>query len=253
MAEVRALCAEGDRASIRATPAPTWTLPGRTSPRRSTAYSDDPARLARAVPRRGREDGGARPDGSLARPGASRVCPTSSAASGRAVKRRGNARWRWHPTIPAFSGWSGTNMPYGIGTERATEGVELIKRARRLNPLMPAWQTTQLGPAPRTSRASTSRRSRRLRRAATPSLETKVFKALAYAQLGRDADAAREAEAILKEKPDFTARGWHRQRHHGARRQLGGAVPRRRAQGRPADRPAGADELKAIPRRRAPP
>ncbi len=64
-----------------------------------------PGPLARAVPRRGREDGGARPDGSL-RPGASPVCPTSSAASGRAAKRRGSARWRWHPTIPASSGSS---------------------------------------------------------------------------------------------------------------------------------------------------
>ena len=41
-----------------------------------------------------------------------------------------------------------------------------------------------------------------------PELELKVFKALTYAQLGRKADAAREVEAILKEKPDFTARGW---------------------------------------------
>ncbi len=66
----------------------------------------------------------------------------------------------------------------------------------------------QLWASPPTSRASTSRRSRRWRQSGAPSLETKVFKALTYAQLGRKADAAREVEAILKEKPDFTARGW---------------------------------------------
>lgn len=47
-----------------------------------------------------------------------------------------------------------------------------------------------------------------LEKSGAPSLELKVLKALTYAQLGRKADAAREVEAILKERPDFTARGW---------------------------------------------
>jgi len=47
-----------------------------------------------------------------------------------------------------------------------------------------------------------------LEKSGAPNLETRVFKALTYAQLGRKADAAREVEMILKEKPDFTARGW---------------------------------------------
>ena len=85
--------------------------------------------------------------------------------------------------------------------------MELIKRARRLNPLVPAWHAEEpglrlllRGPVRAGDRgAGKERRS---------SLETRVFKALTYAQLGRKADAAREVEAILKEKPDFTARGW---------------------------------------------
>jgi hypothetical protein len=40
------------------------------------------------------------------------------------------------------------------------------------------------------------------------SRETKVYKALAYGQLGRATDAAREVLAVLKEAPNFTARGW---------------------------------------------
>ena len=39
----------------------------------------------------------------------------------------------------------GVNMAYGMGTERAAEGVELIKRAWRLNPLAPAWTMDTLG------------------------------------------------------------------------------------------------------------
>jgi hypothetical protein len=47
-----------------------------------------------------------------------------------------------------------------------------------------------------------------LEKSGAPNLETNVIKALTYAQLGRKADAAREVEAILNEKPDFTARSY---------------------------------------------
>jgi tetratricopeptide (TPR) repeat protein len=101
----------------------------------------------------------------------------------------------------------GSNMPYAMGTERAAEGVELIQRARRLNPLMPAWMINALGPASYFA-GQYQQAIEALEAAGDASLEGKVFKALTYAQLGRNADAAREVEAILKEKPNFTARGW---------------------------------------------
>ena len=85
--------------------------------------------------------------------------------------------------------------------------MELIKKARRLNPLMPAWQVSSLGFASYFA-GEYEQAIEALEKSGNPSLETTVFKAFTYAQLGRGADAAREVEAILKEKPDFTARGW---------------------------------------------
>jgi class 3 adenylate cyclase/TolB-like protein len=101
----------------------------------------------------------------------------------------------------------GTMMPYAMGTERAAEGVELIKRALRLNPRAPAWQLSMLGFASYFA-GQYEEAIEALKQSGAPNLETRVFEALTYAQLGREADAAREADAILKEKPDFTARGW---------------------------------------------
>ena len=128
----------------------------------------------------------------------------------RGERARGKEAWEralaLAPNDPHILRVVGTNMAYGMGAERAAEGAELIKRARRLNPLTPAWQLHSLGcllfrqPARAGGRGPGAER--------TPSLELKVFKALTYAQLGRKAEAAREVEAILKEKPDFTARGW---------------------------------------------
>ena len=83
----------------------------------------------------------------------------------------------------------------------------MIKRARRLNPLMPAWQLDGLGYASYFA-GQYEQAIEALETSGDPQPGTKVFKALTYAQLGRKADAAREVEAILKEKPDFTARGW---------------------------------------------
>jgi TolB-like protein/Tfp pilus assembly protein PilF len=101
----------------------------------------------------------------------------------------------------------GSNMPYAMGTERAAEGLELIQRARRLNPLMPAWMIGALGSASYFA-GQYQQAIEAMEKSGTSSLEDKVFKALTYAQLGRTADAAREVGAILKEQPDFTARGW---------------------------------------------
>ncbi len=68
--------------------------------------------------------------------------------------------------------------------------------------------TRYSGLLPPTSQASTKQAIAALEASGAPSLELQVFKTLTYAQLGRRADAAREAEAILKERPDFTARGY---------------------------------------------
>jgi tetratricopeptide (TPR) repeat protein len=129
----------------------------------------------------------------------------------RGERARGQEAWQralaLAPNDPSILRMVGTNMAFGMGTEQAAEGVELIKRARRLNPLMPAWQLHSLGLASYFA-GQYEQAIEALEQSGSPTLETKVFKAFTYAQLGRDADAAREAEAILKEKPDFTARGW---------------------------------------------
>jgi tetratricopeptide (TPR) repeat protein len=111
------------------------------------------------------------------------------------------------PNDPSILQDLGANMAYALGTERAAEGVELIKRARRLNPLMLAWTLNNLGFASYFA-GQYQQGIEALEKSGAPSLETKVFKALTYGQLGREADAAREIEAILEEQPDFTARDW---------------------------------------------
>jgi hypothetical protein len=85
--------------------------------------------------------------------------------------------------------------------------VELIKRARRLNPLTPAWMINSLGYASYFA-GQYQQAIEALEASGDAGLELKVFKALTYAQLGREADASREVEAILEEQPDFTVRGW---------------------------------------------
>jgi len=129
----------------------------------------------------------------------------------RGERARGKEAWEralaLAPNDPGILRVVGTNMAYGMGTERAAEAVEMIKRARRLNPLMPAWQLKSLGYASYFA-GQYEQAIEALEKSGAPNLETNVIKALTYAQLGRTADAAREVEAILKENPDFTARGY---------------------------------------------
>jgi TolB-like protein/Tfp pilus assembly protein PilF len=126
-------------------------------------------------------------------------------------RARGKEAWErvlaLAPNDPSILQDLGANMAYALGTERAAEGVELIKRARRLNPLMLAWTLNNLGFASYFA-GQYQQGIEALEKSGAPSLETKVFKALTYGQLGREADAAREIEAILEEQPDFTARDW---------------------------------------------
>jgi adenylate cyclase len=129
----------------------------------------------------------------------------------RGERARGKEAWEralaLAPNDPGILRVVGTNMAYGMGTERAAEAVEMIKRARRLNPLMPAWQLSSLGYVSYFA-GQYEQAIEALEQSAAPSLELKVIKALTYAQLGRKADAACEVQAILKEKPDFTVRGY---------------------------------------------
>jgi TolB-like protein/Tfp pilus assembly protein PilF len=129
----------------------------------------------------------------------------------RGERARGKAAWEralaLAPNDPSLLRIVGTNMAYGMGTERAAEGVEMIRRAQRLNPLAPTWTIEGLGYASYFA-GQYNQAIAALEASGAPSLEVKVFKALTYAQLGRRADAAREVQAILKEEPDFTARGY---------------------------------------------
>jgi tetratricopeptide (TPR) repeat protein len=129
------------------------------------------------------------------------------------ARRAGARQGTWEralalaPNDPDILRELGGNMPYAMGTQRAVEAVELLKRARRLDPLMPAWQFNMPGYASHFA-GQYEQAIEALEKSGDPSSETRVFKALTYAQLGRKADAAREVATILKEQPDFTARGW---------------------------------------------
>jgi adenylate cyclase len=93
----------------------------------------------------------------------------------------------------------------GITLGRAEEGVELIKRAMRLNPHHPEWYTRSLGYALYYAQryddavAAYSRLRNR-------DLSCHLHLALSYAQLGQDIEAAAQAAEVLKLEPDFSAR-----------------------------------------------
>jgi adenylate cyclase len=129
----------------------------------------------------------------------------------RGERARGKEAWEralaLAPNNPDILTAVGSNMPHAMGTERAAKAVEMLKRARQLNPLLPPSELTLLGCSSYFA-GQYEQAIEALEQSGDPSRETRVFKALTYAQLGRKADAAREVEAILKEKPDFTARGW---------------------------------------------
>ena len=105
----------------------------------------------------------------------------------RGDRARGEEAWEralaLAPNDPNILRVLGINMAYALGTERAAEGVELIKRARRLNPLMPTWQLNSLGYASYFA-GEYEQAIEALEKSGAPSLELKVLKALTYAQQG---------------------------------------------------------------------
>ena len=67
--------------------------------------------------------------------------------------------------------------------------------------------------------------------------DTHVYLSLAYAQLGRKAEAGREVAEVLRQKPDFTAKGWL-DRYNGAGSSEALFLDGARKAGLPIDQPA---------------
>ena len=76
-----------------------------------------------------------------------------------------------------------------FGTERAAEGLEITKRALRLNPMHPAWQLNCLGTASYFA-GQYEDAVAALLNADGAAVENQIFLAMAYAQLGRAREAA---------------------------------------------------------------
>jgi tetratricopeptide (TPR) repeat protein len=97
----------------------------------------------------------------------------------------------------------GCNFAMALGTEHAAEGLEIVRRALRLNPGHPAWQLNCLGfasyHAGRHEDAVAA-----LLEANDPVLDNSVFLALAHAELGEEEDAAAQRAGILELKPGFS-------------------------------------------------
>jgi adenylate cyclase len=92
----------------------------------------------------------------------------------------------------------------GITLGRAEEGLELIKRAMRLNPHHPEWYIRSLGYALYYAQRFEDAVAayRRLREC---DLSCHLHLALSYAQLGRNIEAAAQAAEVRKLDPDFSA------------------------------------------------
>jgi hypothetical protein len=94
-----------------------------------------------------------------------------------------------------------------FGTERAAEGLEITKRALRLNPMHPAWQFNCLGISSYYAGTYKDVVAAFLN-ANRPDVEQNIYLAIAYAQLGRPHEAAIEAARVFSKKPDFSAEAW---------------------------------------------
>jgi tetratricopeptide (TPR) repeat protein len=97
----------------------------------------------------------------------------------------------------------GCNFAMALGVEHAAEGLEIVRRALRLNPGHPAWQLNCLGVASYYAGRHEDAVAAFLE-AHDPVLDNRVFLALAYAELGEAEDAAAERAAILELKPAFS-------------------------------------------------
>jgi TolB-like protein/class 3 adenylate cyclase len=130
----------------------------------------------------------------------------------------------------------GGNLAYALGTERAQEGLELYAKALRLNPYMPAWMTWTLGWAQYFA-GQYEQAIETFQKSGETDVDTHLYLSLAYAQLGRKAEAGREVAEVLRIKPDFTAKGWL-DRYNGAGSSEVLFLDGARKAGLPIDQPA---------------
>lgn len=101
----------------------------------------------------------------------------------------------------------GTQLPIALGVERAAEGVELVERALRLDPLHPAYDFMSLGVttyfAARYDEAAMA-----LEKVPDPDVEVRVMLALSYAMAGRTDDATGQVNKVFELDPEFSAEAW---------------------------------------------
>jgi tetratricopeptide (TPR) repeat protein len=103
----------------------------------------------------------------------------------------------------------GVQLPIALGTERAREAVELVRRAHRLDPLHPPSHWIGLGIVSYFA-GEYEQAVEAFGKVPRPAfgLEEHVYQALAYAQLGQGAEAARAMAEALREDPGFSAEAW---------------------------------------------
>jgi TolB-like protein/class 3 adenylate cyclase len=113
------------------------------------------------------------------------------------------------PNDPRLLMQVGVQLPTALGTERAKEGVELVRRALRLDPLHPPWMWIGLGIVSYLA-GEYEQAVEAFAKVPRPALglEEHVYQALAYAQLGRTAEAAEVVAEVLREDPGFSAEAW---------------------------------------------
>jgi len=101
----------------------------------------------------------------------------------------------------------GAQLALATGIERAAEGVELVERAMRLDPLHPPNVASALGFACYYA-GCYEKGIVAFKRRASMNLDHRVFLAMSYAQLGRKEEAAVEVAQALREDPSFSAEAW---------------------------------------------
>jgi TolB-like protein/class 3 adenylate cyclase/cytochrome c-type biogenesis protein CcmH/NrfG len=103
----------------------------------------------------------------------------------------------------------GTQLAIALGTERAREAVELVRRAHRLDPLHPPSHWVGLSYVSYFA-GEYEHALETFAKVPRPAmgLEARLYAALAYAQLGRGAEAAAQAAEVLREQPGFSAEAW---------------------------------------------
>ena len=101
----------------------------------------------------------------------------------------------------------GAQLALATGVERAAQGVELVERAMRLDPLHPPNVASALGFACYYAGCH-EKGIVAFKRRASMNVDHHIFLAMSYAQLGRKEEAAVAVAEVLREEPGFTAEAW---------------------------------------------